>query len=381
MQDAIWINAGEASGDMHAALLARELKARRPDLALTGMGGPAMAEAGVDLSYGMELVSSMGFTEVFSTIPRFLRLLKDIRHSLERTRPKAVVVIDCPELNFRVGKIAHSLGIPAYYYVCPQVWAWRTGRVRLFRRHFRKALCVLPFEQAWYAARGAEAEYVGNPLLDQIPLDEVARTPVEPDLIGLLPGSRRKEIRALMPEFAGVAQRLTEQATNRGRQVRFRLFPAPGVDPAALLAHWPEGVDVDLAEPADRYRAMRSCRFLMAASGTVALEAALVGVPTIVCYRLSALTYFLTQRVVQVKFASLPNLILGREVFPERFQEAATAEPLARLAGQWLEDGPLDTVKAGLEELRRVMGEPGAPGRAADIILRDLDSMDKGAEK
>ncbi len=369
MQDAIWISAGEASGDMHGALLARALLARDPEMKLAGMGGPAMAAAGVDLKYGMELISSMGFTEVLATIPRFFRLLGDIRRSLERNRPRAVVVIDCPELNFRVGKIAHKLGIPAYYYVCPQVWAWRTGRVELFRRHFRKALCVLPFEEAWYAERGAAAQYVGNPLLDQIPLAELEGIEPEPDRVGLLPGSRGKEIRALMPELARLAEILAAK-----HKVKFRLFPAPGVDPSRLMELWPQGVDVDLADPGDRYRAMRSCRFLVAASGTVALEAALVGAPTIICYRLSGLTYFLTRRVVQVEFAGLPNLILGREIFPERFQKQATAGPLAELAEQWLLDGPLEQVRAGLRELRALMGEPGAPARAADIILEDMES-------
>ncbi|MGE4551597.1 MAG: lipid-A-disaccharide synthase [Desulfovibrionaceae bacterium] len=366
--DTIWISAGEASGDMHGARLARELVARRPGLRCVGMGGPAMAAAGVDLRQDMEAISGVGFTEVLALVPRALRILAETRRALAELRPRAVVVIDCPEFNFRLAKAAHGLGIPVYYYVCPQIWAWRRGRTRLLERYFREALCVFPFEQAFYEGRGVAARYVGNPLLDELPLDELDAMAPDPERVGLLPGSRRKEIAQLMPEFAGAARRVAEARPG----VKFTLFPAPNVDPARLLAHWPAGLDVTLADPARRYQAMRSCGLLLLASGTVALEAALAGTPALVAYRLSALTYRLTRLVVRVRFASLPNLILDREIFPERFQAEATAEPLARAVLDWLTHPEKPAaVRAELARLRQVMGGPGAAGRAAELILED----------
>lgn len=364
----IWISAGEASGDMHGAQLARELLTKEPGLRCAGMGGPAMASAGVNLLQDMSSITGMGFTEVLSLIPRALRILRRTYTILAKLRPRAVVVIDCPEFNFRLAKVAHSLGIPVYYYVCPQIWAWRRGRARLLERWFREALCIFPFEQAFYAARGITARYVGNPLLDEMPLAELDRLAPEPGHVGLLPGSRRKEIDKLMPEFAEAARYVAKARPG----VRFTLFPAPNVDPARLLAFWPKGFNVTLSDPAGRYQTMRSCELLLLASGTVALEAALAGTPALVTYRLSALTYRLTRMVVRVPYASLPNLILNREVFPERFQADATAKPLAAAMLDWLEHPEkTNAVRAQLRELRKRMGPPGAAGRAADLILTD----------
>lgn len=371
----IWISAGEASGDLHGALLAQPLRARNPGLSLAGMGGPAMVEAKVDVRFSMRQLSLVGGTEILSSLPRILRLLRDTRRTFEEFRPQAVVVIDSPDFHFHVVRRARALGIPVYYYVSPQVWAWRSGRVNFLRKNVRKVLCILPFEQAFYRERGMEADYVGHPLLDQIPLADLDRLAPEPGHIGILPGSRRKEVEGLLPEFAGAVRLLAESQTG----LRFSLVRAPGIDPDLLLRHWPQDLPVALVEPEDRYRAMRQSQFVLAASGTVSLETALVGTPTIIAYKLSPLSYFLARRLIKVKYIGLPNLILDRKVFPELIQEEARAAVMAAIGRMWLaNDTSLPSIRADLAKLRHLVGEPGAAGRAVDLILDDLAALGAG---
>ncbi len=364
----IWISAGEASGDMHGALLARALLEQMPGLRLCGMGGSAMRGAGVDVRFPMQLISLVGGTEILAGLPRILRLLRDTRRAFKELRPRAVVVIDCPDFHFQVIRRARRLGIPVYYYISPQIWAWRSGRVDFLKRHVRKVLCILPFEREFYRSKGMEADYVGHPLLDQIPLAELDAVAPEPDLVGILPGSRRKEVATLLPEFAGAARLLAAK-----RPLRFSLVRAPGLERDFLLGFWPKDLPVEVVEPKDRYQAMRKSSMLFAASGTVSLESALIGTPTIIAYKLSPLSYFLARRLISVKFIGLPNLILDAKVFPECIQEQASAQTLAAIASMWLMSGPtLEAVRRELTRLRSLVGEPGAPVRAARIVLDDL---------
>ena len=371
----IWISAGEASGDLHGALLAEALRARNPGLSLAGMGGPAMVGAKVDVRFSMRQLSLVGGTEILSSLPRILKLLRDTRKTFEEFRPQAVVVIDSPDFHFHVVRRARALGIPVYYYVSPQVWAWRSGRVNFLHKNVRKVLCILPFEQAFYRERGMEADYVGHPLLDQIPLADLDRLEPEPGRIGILPGSRRKEVEGLLPEFSGAARLLAENQPG----LRFSLVRAPGIDPELLLRHWPQDLPVDLVEPEARYQAMRRSQFVLAASGTVSLETALVGTPTIIAYKLSPLSYFLARRLIKVKYIGLPNLILDRKVFPELIQEEARAAVMAAIGRMWLaNDTSLPNIRADLARLRHLVGEPGAAGRAAGLILNDLAVLGAG---
>ncbi|MDQ7836641.1 MAG: lipid-A-disaccharide synthase [Humidesulfovibrio sp.] len=370
----IWISAGEASGDIHAASLLGALLERQPGLKAVGMGGPALTRAGCDVLFPMRLISLVGFTEVFSGLPRILKLLGEVKRALIETKPRAIILIDCPDFHFRVARMAKKLGIPVYYYVSPQVWAWRSGRVEFLRRFTRKVLCILPFERDFYAARGMDVDYVGHPLMDQMPLAELDAIRPDPNLLGLLPGSRRKEISTLLPEFAKAAQLLRREFPN----LRVALARAPGLDPEYLRSFLPPELPVEIVEPDDRYRLMRASRVLLAASGTVTLEAALIGTPTVVAYRLSALSYAIGKLVIQVKWASLANLIMGREVFPELLQDKATAQYFAaRLRGWIADEKALEAARADLAGLRERVGGPGAAGRAADIILNDLRAMSR----
>jgi lipid-A-disaccharide synthase len=368
----LWISAGEASGDIHAASLLSALRQREPGLQAVGMGGPALTAAGCDVRFPMRLISLVGFTEVFSGLPRILKLLGEVKRALVETKPRAIILIDCPDFHFRVARMARKLGIPVYYYVSPQVWAWRSGRVEFLRRFTRRVLCILPFEKDFYASRGMDVDYVGHPLMDQMPLDELDAIRPDPDLLGLLPGS------TLLPEFAQAALQLRREFPS----LRVALARAPGLDPAYLRSFLPPELPVEIIEPDDRYRMMRSSRVLLAASGTVTLEAALIGTPTVVAYRLSALSYAIGKLVIQVKWASLANLIMGREVFPELLQDKANAQYFAAQLRTWIVPGPegdnaLEAARADLAGLRERVGGPGAAGRAADIILNDLREMSR----
>ncbi len=371
----LWISAGEASGDIHAASLLSALRLHEPGLKAVGMGGPALSAAGCDVRFPMRLISLVGLTEVLSGLPRILKLLGEVKRALVDTKPRALILIDCPDFHFRVARMAKKLGIPVYYYVSPQVWAWRSGRVEFLRRFTRRVLCILPFEKDFYAARGMDVDYVGHPLMDQLPLSELDALKPDPNLLGLLPGSRRKEISALLPEFASAALLLKREFPG----LRIGLARAPGLDEAFLRSFLPPELPVQIFEPEERYRMMRMSRVLLAASGTVTLEAALIGTPLVMAYRLSALTYAIGRLVVQVKYGSLPNLILDREVFPELIQDQAKAAFFAARLRTWLGDeAALAAVRADLAGLRERVGGPGAANRAAGIILNDLASLDAG---
>jgi len=365
----IWINAGEASGDLHGAELIKSLKEVHPDAEFTGMGGPSMEAEGMDIRYSMKLISLVGLTEILGGLPRILKLLGKIKRELAEVRPRAIILIDCPEFNFRIAKIAKKLGIPVYYYISPQIWAWRSGRAHFLRKHVRKVICILPFEKAFYEKYGMEVDYVGHPLMDVLPFKELDKIEVDDKLIGLLPGSRNKEVSSLLPEFAATAKLLQKDHPD----LKYVIVRAPGMEKERLLSFWPEDIPVDIIEPDERYKAFRACKFIMAASGTVTLETALIGTPAIIAYKVSALSAFMGRMLINVDFASLPNLIAGKEIYPEHIQELAQAEHLEKAARKWLDDKTAYAgVKRELIDIRSMVGNPGAALRAAKIIIDDI---------
>ena len=365
----VFISCGEPSGDIHAAELLLALNKRRPDLACSAAAGPSLRAAGVEEVHGIEKLSVMGFTEVFSALPRALRMLADIKRHLEIARPAMVILVDAPEFNFRVARIAYSLGIPAYYYISPKIWAWRTGRVHFLKKYIRKIISILPFEVDFYARYGVNVEYVGNPLVDIINLPALAAVAVNENNIGIMPGSRKKEIDSLLPEFGRAAQILRQKNPN----LNFLCLRAPNVSANRLRALWPASVPVSIIEPEERYRAIKSCNFMIAASGTATLECALIGTPTIAAYKVSKLTYSLGKLVVKARWMSLANWIFEETVLPELLQEEADGPNVAALAGRWLEDLEITrTMRNRLATLPDKLGPPGAADRAAAVILRDV---------
>lgn len=369
----IWINTGEISGDLHGALLYAALKSRDPSLNIMGMGGPALRAEGMPCPFDVEELSVMGFTEVIAQLPHILKLLKRIEDKLREEKPDALVVVDAPSFHFQLIKKARMLGIPVYYFISPKIWAWKQRRTWFIKENVRRMLCILPFEVEFYKRFGMTVDYVGNPLLDEMNLPELERiTPIS-KRIGLLPGSRKREITSLLPQFGIAAQKLLAQDP----QLQFHCMTAPGRSEADLRTLWPAEVPITFHSPEVRYPLMRSCQMILAASGTAVLETALAGTPTIITYKVSPVTYALGRLIVKVKFIGLPNLIAGRSIFPELLQQDCNGENLARVAWNWLKDdgAALQAVRADLRALRELVGKPGATDRAAQVILNDLGAV------
>lgn len=383
----IWISVGELSGDMHAADLVDELSAASPGLSFRGICGPSLLahtshgsvisadKPKFDPVFGIDKLSLMGGTEVLSALPRILRLLSKIKEDLRKYRPDAVILVDAPDFNFRVAKIAASLNIPVYYYISPKIWAWRSSRANFLKKYTRRVICILPFEKEFYARYGMDVPYVGNPLVAAMNLPELDKYPTVPGRIGLMPGSRKKEVTALMPLFAQAADIIS----SRQPGLSFHCIQAPGISEGLLQSLWNSQQPLCMEPSADRYAFMKSCECILAASGTATLECALAGTPTVVAYKLSALTGYLARKVLNVKYVSLPNLILNREIFPELLQDDARSEFMADHILNWLQDENAQlSVASGLLEVRNLLGDADAPKEAARIILDDYNSFTQG---
>ncbi len=365
--------AGEASGDLHGASLCRSLKAAAPDARLFGMGGGRMAAAGMKLIADIRDSAVIGLSEALRRLPALHRIYRHLTATLTGERPDVLVLIDYPGMNLRLAAVARRLGIPVVYFIPPQIWAWRPGRVRTIRNRVSLVLAVLPFERALYASAGVPVTFVGHPVLDAlaiVPDRSAARRELGLDdsalVIGLLPGSRRQEIERMMPLMRDAAGRI--RAAHR--EARFAVGLAPTVEREAVARHLDGGPAAWLLTD-HTYALMRASDLLLVTSGTATLEAALLGTPMVVCYRVSAFSEWVGHLVVQVPWISLPNLVLGRAVVPELVRRRdATAERLAEEALRLLDTpGALDGQRSVFKDLAAELGEPGVGARAARLVL------------
>jgi lipid-A-disaccharide synthase len=373
----IMIVAGEASGDLHGANLVRALKGREPDLRFFGMGGPELDRAGVELLYEAARLSVVGVQEVFSHLGDIVEARRILTRAMRQRLPRLLVLIDFPDFNLMLAARAKKLGIPVFYYISPQIWAWRSGRVKKIGRLAERVAVILPFEQEFYRQKGYEVDFVGHPLLDTVATTTsrdafLQAQHIDPGatVVGLLPGSRRKEITSLLPDFLAAAEYLARGISGK---VVFLVPRAPTVSETMLEDHgirdYRHRLDIRvLAE--NRYDLMAACDAAMAASGTVTLELAILGVPTVVAYRLSPRSYRLGRMLIKLPWFSLVNLIAGREVIPELLQDEVTPAALAgHLARLLREDTERDGMLQGLAEVKKKLGTPGAADRAATIAL------------
>jgi lipid-A-disaccharide synthase len=293
------------------------------------------------------------------------------------------VLIDFPEFNLRMAKRLKRAGIPVVYYVCPQLWAWRTYRVHQMARYVDKSLVILPFEEKFYRRYGVDASYVGNPILDTIrnpdnikaTLREDLGVPPDHKLIGLLPGSRRKEVQRLLPIIVKSAQIIRARMPN----VTFVLGRASMISEKKIRKVL--GGDCSFIMSADVYNVMKSCDMLIVASGTATLEAAILGTPMVVIYRVSPLTWVMFIAMLHVKHYALCNIVAGSRVVPELIQWRAMPRSIARRSLELLEDGVLENTRNRLAEVRRLLGSPGATERAADCIVEYLKGKQTGRIK
>lgn len=362
----VWINCSEASGDMYAGALAGELLRRRPSLKISGMGGPKLSQAGAELRFPMSRLCFSGFRDVLRGLPGIFRLHREIAEAWKRARPDVVVMVDCPDFNLPLAKAAHAMGIPVLYFIAPQFWAWRQKGMKVLRRCVRDVLCALPFEPTFFLDRGCRSLYSGHPLLDMIPLRDLDAIKPDPFQVGIMPGSRKKEIAFLLPAFGEAAARIHREKP----WTSFSIARAPSIGLRYLKRFWPSGVPAVFVEPEERFRMIRRSAMVLAASGTATLETGLIGTPTLVAYRIDAPAAFIMRRLALSKQASLTNILLGRELFPEYLQERATAENYYDRMTMWLDNPPeLRAIRTDLRELRRVLGPSGGLGAAAERIL------------
>jgi lipid-A-disaccharide synthase len=370
------LSVGEASGDLHGATLCRALRALEPDVRLVGMGGGRMAAAGVEVILDPTAHAAVGTSEALGRIPSLYRAYRLMGQRLRDERPRALVLIDFPEFNLRLARRARRAGVPVVYFVPPQLWAWRRGRVRQMAERVSQVLAVFPFEAALYEHHHVPVEFVGHPLLDVLPLDlarDEARRRIQADpghsLIGLLPGSRREEIARLLPPMLDAARRLSAADGRR----RFVLGLAPTVPREQVQAHLRAagGPPIELLS-GHTYELMVAADVLLIASGTATLEAALLGTPMVLCYRVSRTTELIARMLTHVEWIGLPNLIAGRVVAPELIQAQVTGERLAVEAGRLLDEDPVAATaqRAAFKEVRARLGEPGVGRRAALAVLR-----------
>jgi lipid-A-disaccharide synthase len=357
--------AGEASGDLHAAAAVRALRNRAPDVELFGMGGSHLRAAGVEILYEASEISAMGITEVLGKLPRLFGVLRGLTSAARERRPAAALLVDVPDFNLRLAQRLHRLGIPVIYYVSPMVWAWREGRCRALAHDVRELLCIYPFEEPFLRARGVNARYVGNPLLDE--LKEPTPSPVSADgalRLAVLPGSRPSEVARMLGPMLEAVKLLA-----RTRAVEVTIPIAPTIEAAMVQAGLDRaGVVGRLVE--ETAEALRWSQAALVKSGTATLEACLAERPMVVVYKVSAGSAFIGRRVLRVKHVSLVNLLAERELVPELLQEAATPEAMAKAIEDVIGRG--EELVRGYREVRAKLGGPGAAGRVAETLLATI---------
>jgi lipid-A-disaccharide synthase len=371
-EPAIMLVAGEASGDLHGAALCRALRERAPGARLFGMGGARMAAAGMEIVEDVTARAIVGGTEAMAGVVPLYRAYRRLRARLSGTeRPHALVLIDFPEFNLRLARVARQRGVPVVYFIPPQIWAWRGWRIRAMRRRLSLVLAVFPFELPFYRRARVPVAYVGHPLVDALVAapargDARARLGLPPDaqVLGLLPGSRRGEVERLLPIMRDAVARVAAHRPS----TRFALALAPTIDATIVTRHL--GVASGTVVRDDVHDVIRASDVVLATSGTVTLEAAILGAPMVVCYRVSRLTAFMIKSLIRVPWMSLPNLVLGRPVVTELFQAEATGERVAAEALRLLDDaGARDAQRVAFRELAGGLGEPGVGARAARFVL------------
>jgi lipid-A-disaccharide synthase len=378
------LSAGEPSGDRLGAGLARALLRRRPDAELVGMGGEKMREAGVRLLQDAAEVAVVGIFEVLAHLPAIRRAKRRLDSFLRTERPDVLVPVDFPDFNLRLAAEAGRAGVPVVYFVSPQVWAWRRGRVKRIRHLVRRMLVLFPFETAFYEQAGVPVTFVGHPMAERGPapaareaLCERAGLDPEATHIALLPGSRRGEVERLLPVLLEAAGRLRE-----GRpELRFLVSAAPGLEPRALRREIPASLaDVVRLHAGDYPEILAVCEAGVVAAGTASLEAAVMGLPIVVVYRMNPLSYALGRALVRVEHVAMPNLVAGRRVVPELIQGDCTPTAIAAALAAYL-DGPDEArrVREALGEVRKRLGGPGIFDRAAEAVLEEMEAPEREA--
>ncbi|MGE0826605.1 MAG: lipid-A-disaccharide synthase [Candidatus Binatia bacterium] len=368
----ILLVAGEASGDMHGSDLVTALKRQVSNVEVFGVGGPALRAAGMHTLVDSEAIAGMGLVEARDKIGALLRTYRQLKRILQIDPPALLILIDFPEFNLRLAKVAKKAGVRVFYYISPQVWAWRRYRVHTIARRVDRLAAVFPFEPAFYAARGCTVDFVGHPLVDRVRptrsrddtfhmhnLDRQKR------LIALLPGSRVQEVHYLLPPMIEAAKLL-------GDDYQFVVAAAATLAPEKLRAAI-NSPHISVIHN-DTYNLVHAADLALVASGTATLETALLERPMVIVYRLAPITYAFARVIVRVPFIGMPNLIAERRVVPELVQAEVTPARIAAEATHLLTNAQAYSVaQKGLREVRQRLGGGGAAERAAALVVEMLD--------
>jgi|LGOV01.1.fsa_nt_gb lipid-A-disaccharide synthase len=379
--------AGEASGDLHGANMIRAAKAIDPNLSFFGVGGTRMEQAGCDIVLSADELEVMGLVDVIGHLPVLWRSFQQLKKLLLGCqRPDVLVLIDFQEFNLLLARQAKKVGVPVVFYVGPSVWAWRRGRVKKIARAVDRLAVIFPFEPAYYADVDIEVEYVGHPLLDE------ARVTKQRDdyllalgldsarpVVGLFPGSRNSELKYNLPTILEAAERVARQVP--GAQFLLPVAPSFELD---NMRHRIESCTLPIQLVRESiYDVANACDAVLTVSGTVTLQIALVGTPMAILYKTASLNYAIAKRVVNLTHVGLPNIVAGREVVREFIQLQATAEPVAEELIKILTDAEYQgTLRQGLDQVRRCMGDPGCSQRVAQMVseLSRSDLAEEGIE-
>jgi lipid-A-disaccharide synthase len=369
----ILLVAGEVSGDLHGAHLVEAIQRIEPEVQFFGVGGEGLERRGMKVLYPAHSLSVVGITEVFLKLGTILKTLRGLKRSLEREKPNLVILIDFPEFNLRLAKLAHRRGIPILYYISPQVWAWRPKRINLIARVVKKMIVLFPFEVPLYEAAGVDVEWVGHPLLDivkpTLPKDVAfQRFGLDPKkrTVGLLPGSRVHEVERILPPLLDSAHLLQKEIPD----LQFVIPLAPGL-PRTILSSWMKNISIPVkVVEGYAYDAMNLSELLITASGTATLEGAILGKPMIIIYRVSLPSYWVGRALIRVDHIGLVNLVAEKEIAPELIQKDANPQRIADEALRILRDPILSRkMSESMGEVCQRLGEPGAAQRAAQIVL------------
>ena len=385
MNHELLIITGEDSGDLYGGNLAREIKKLSPDINISGVGGKQMRSAGVDIFCDVSEISVVGFWEVIEKLGLIRRLYKQIIEKFDSGNVKGVVLIDYPGFNLKIAKAAKERGIPVFYYISPQVWAWRKSRVKTIKKYVDKMMVILPFEKEFYQREGVDVEFVGHPLLEVIASNSEAISSSNKKeiykefgiddrqiIIGILPGSRKKEIAYMLPEI------LKASSLIKGKypSVQFLLPLSQSIEEDYLKNFITSDYSYIKIVKGKNYDVMKVSDLLITKSGTSTLEAAIIGTPMIIVYKTSITSYYLAKVLVNVTYAGLPNLLAGKEAAPELLQHKMNAKNIAEKTIYFLEkkDG-LEQMREEFKNIRYSLGEQGASKRTASIIINHLKNI------
>jgi lipid-A-disaccharide synthase len=356
------IVAGEASGDLHASEVVRELKRLDPALETFGIGGDLLAAEGMRILHHAREMGIVGLFNVLRHYPMFRRIFDDTIRAIAAEKPDAVMLVDYPGFNLRLARRCRELGLRVIYYISPQVWAWRRGRVKQIARYVDRMIVILPFEEGFYREHGVPVTHAGHPLIDELAgIERDPRPPGDPLRIALLPGSRRGEVSSLLPAMLDAVSLLPGADAY--------VIQAPTIHAAELLEIMTQHGTFIRIVPHDGGRAIAAADVALSSSGTATLECAVIGTPVVVMYRLTAITHWLARRLVKLPFFGLINIIAGTEVVPELIQREVNGARIAAEVRRMAEPATHARLRAALAAVREKLGGPGASRRAAEAIM------------